>query len=176
MIKILFLKVPLLALHSYISNIKKHFKQGKSQDEKNYFYWRRFEVGIWQLPEFIKEKGLNMTTACIKLYRTGTSYIKYVHCVRHIRYPTVYIYDVTENTFINLKFRISDWIILLVITTRLSNPHGKIRRRKNLRNVFLLFYGCSTTFRGPQNSRFMTLTDGGADTVIDIKGVLQIWI
>jgi hypothetical protein len=42
---------------------------------------------------------------------------------------------------------------------------------------FLLFYGCSTTFRGPQNSRFMTLTDGGADTLkglsheIDFKNV-----
>ncbi len=43
---------------------------------------------------------------------------------------------------------------------------------------FLLCYGCSTTLRGPQDSRFMTLTDGGADTVIDIKGMLQIriWI
>jgi hypothetical protein len=38
-----------------------------------------------------------MTTACIKLY------IKYVHFVRNIGYS---IFDVTENTFINLKFRI----------------------------------------------------------------------
>jgi hypothetical protein len=68
---------------------------------------------------------------------------------------------VTENTFLNLKFRI--FIELDPIISFLC---------------FLLCYGCSTTFRGPQNSRFMTLTDGGAHTVIDIKEVLQIriWI
>jgi hypothetical protein len=48
-----------------------------------------------------------------------------------------------------------------------------------LRNVFFIIrYGCSTTFRGAQESKIMTLTDGGEDTVIDIKEVLQIriWI